>query len=67
MNLISKIISVLVMSGITSLPLYAHTGSHPMGVFEALAHFFSSPIHLGLVAIALVSVLVLIIVRAIDR
>mgnify|MGYP001823042931 CR=1 FL=1 len=63
MKLLSKIISVLGLLGLTGLPLYAHNGSHPIGIIETLAHFFSSPVHLGLVAIVSVLILALVIVR----
>ena len=64
MKLLIKIISAFGLLGSTSLPLYAHTGSHSMSIFETLAHFFSSSVHLGLVAVVSVLVLALVIVRA---
>ncbi len=65
MKLKNKIKSVLGLLGSTSLPLYAHTGSHETGIFTVLAHFFSSPLHLGVVAIASVlMILALLIIRA---
>ncbi len=64
MKLLSKIIIVFGLLGSTSLPLYAHTGSHSLNVVEILAHFLSSPIHLGLVVIVSVLILALAIARA---
>ena len=46
MKLQIKILSLFGLSGAGS-PLFAHSGVHQMSAIDAIAHFFSSPLHLG--------------------
>lgn len=64
MKSLFKIIGLLVLAQAMSFPLYAHSGMHQMTVFEAVIHFFSSPVHFGVAVSVCALILALAVLRS---
>jgi len=61
MKRLSKLVAILTLLMSTSTALYAHVGSHQMGMIEILRHYLSNPFHLGIMTAIAALILALIV------